>query len=88
MLNMLSGHSAAQVICSIYESLPVVLLDLKFPILREVSAWPGTPKQSCSALQDFSWRPCSRVRYNPVTVFVGHCSSSRKYLKFKVWYDP
>jgi hypothetical protein len=61
MLNMLSGHSAAQVICSIYESLPVVLLDLKFPILREVSACPGTPKQSCSALQDFSWRPCSRV---------------------------
>ena len=79
MLNMLSGHSAAQVICSIYESLPVVLLDLKFPILREV---PGTPMQSWSTLQDFSWRPCSRVRYNPVTVFVWHCSSSNKYLKF------
>ena len=42
---MISGHSAAQEIKHI-ESLPVVFLDLKPSVLREVSAFPPGP-QSC-----------------------------------------
>ena len=49
---MLSVHSAAQEIKH-YESLPVILLNLKSPILRgTLSLPPGALKQSCSALQN------------------------------------
>ena len=41
----------------IYESLQVVLLDLKSLILREVSIYSGAPKQSCS------WRHWSCTNY-------------------------
>jgi hypothetical protein len=37
----------------------VVLLALKSPILRDVSVCPRG--QSCSALQNFSWRPCMSI---------------------------
>ena len=47
----------------IYGSLQVVLLYLKSLILREVSIYSGAPKQSCSALQNFSWRPWSCTNY-------------------------
>ena len=42
---MISGHSAAQEIKHI-ESLPVVLLDLKSSVLKEVSAFPPGPQSN------------------------------------------
>ena len=42
---MISGHSTAQEIKHI-ESLPVVLLDLKPSVLREVSAFPPGPQSN------------------------------------------
>ena len=42
---MLSGHSAAQK-KSIYERLPVILLNLKSSILRQVSVCPRSPTKA------------------------------------------
>ena len=43
-------------ICSLF----LGYFQLKSTILREVSACPETPKQYCSALHYFFWRPCCR----------------------------
>jgi hypothetical protein len=41
-------------------SLSIWYFKFKSTILREVSACPQVPKQYCSALQYFFWRPCCR----------------------------
>ena len=43
--------------------LPVVLLNLRPSILRDIATCPGAAKQSCSALQNFSWRPWNVATY-------------------------
>jgi hypothetical protein len=53
IMYMLSGHSAAQEIKHIYESLSVVLLDLKSSILREVSTCHRGPKAVMFRLAKF-----------------------------------
>ena len=54
---MLSGHSATQEIKHLLKYTSG-FIGHKSSIMREVSVYPGTPKQSCSTLQNFSWRPC------------------------------
>ena len=44
-------------------SLQVLLLALKSSILREVSVCPRGPRQSCSALQNFSWEALAVLRH-------------------------
>ena len=68
-------------------SLSIWYFKFKSTILREVSACPQVPKQYCSALQYFFWRPCCRyiiiiLFSQPIIKWQKNITLSEKFQKF------